>query len=81
MQVSLATTDEDYAAENRQYEIESKANYEAYSRMVQTYENNNTKPYELLWERCNKAIKSKIKARLDYIKIKDKPITLLITIK
>jgi hypothetical protein len=48
MQVSLATTDEDCAAENRQYEIESKANYETYSKMVQTYENNNTKPYVLL---------------------------------
>ena len=32
MQVSIATTDEDCTAENRQYEIEFKADYESYSK-------------------------------------------------
>ena len=78
MQVSLATTDEDHSAENRQYEIEFKADYDAFGKRVQTYENNNTKAYEeLLWERCNKAMKNKIEARSDYVKIKNNPITLL----
>ena len=81
-QVSLATTDEDHSAENRQYEIEFKADYDAFGKRVQTYENNNTKAYEeLLWERCNKAMKNKIEARSDYVKIKNNPITLLISIK
>ncbi len=41
----------------------------------------NAKAYTLLWERCDKAMKNKIKARLDYIKIKNNPIKLLIVIK
>jgi len=35
----------------------------------------------LLWERCYKAMKNKIEERLDYIKIENNPITLLIAIK
>ena len=31
------------SAKNRQYEIEFKADYDAYSKRVQTFENNNTK--------------------------------------
>ena len=82
-QVSLATTDEDHSAENRQYEIEYKADYNAYSKRVQTYENNNNKACVLLWERCNKAMKNKIEARSAQItiKIKNNPLTLLIAIK
>ena len=81
MQASLATTNEEHSAENRQYEIEFKADYDAYSKRALPYENNNTKAYELLWERCNKAMKNKIEARSDYVKIKNNPITLLISIK
>jgi hypothetical protein len=81
MQVSLATTDEDCTAANQQYEIKFKANYDDCSKRVQTYENNNTNACALLWERCNKAMKNKIEVRLDYIKIKNNPITLLIAIK
>ena len=81
MQVSIATTEEDHAAENRQYEIEFKADYDTYSKRVQAYENNNTKAYALLWERCNKAMKNKIEARSDYNRIKNNPITLLMAIK
>jgi hypothetical protein len=81
MQVSIATTEEDRAAENRQYEIEFKADYDTYSKRVQAYENNNTKAYALLWERCNKAMKNKIEARSDYNRIENNPITLLMAIK
>ena len=84
MQVSIATTEEDRTAENRQYEIEFKADYDTYSKRVQAYENNNTKAYALLWERCNKAMKNKIEARSNYNRynrIKNNPITLLMAIK
>jgi hypothetical protein len=81
MQVSIATTEEDRAAENRQYEIEFKDDYDTYSNRVQAYENNNTKAYALLWERCNKAMKNKIEARSDYNRIENNPITLLMSIK
>jgi hypothetical protein len=79
MQVSIATTEEDRAAENRQYEIEFKADYDTYSKGVQAYENNFTKAYALLWERCNKAMKNKIKASSNYKRCD--PITLLMAIK
>jgi hypothetical protein len=38
--------------------------------MVQTYENNNTKPYVLLWERHNKAIK--VRSKQDWITLKSR---------
>ena len=34
----------------------------------------------LLWERSSRTMKNKIKARSDYIKIKNNPITLLVAI-
>ena len=52
--------------ENRQFEIEFKADYDIYSKRMQTYENNRTKAYALLWERCAKAMKNKVEARSDY---------------
>jgi hypothetical protein len=76
-----STTEEDRAAENRQYEIEFKADYDTYIKRAQAYANNNTKAYALLWERCNKAMKNKIKVRSDYNRIKNNPITLLMAIK
>jgi hypothetical protein len=81
MQVSIATTEEDRTAENRQYEIEFKANYYTYSKRVQAYENNNTKAYALLWEKCSKVMKNKIEARSDYNRIENNPIKLLMAIK
>jgi hypothetical protein len=48
---------------------------------AQAYENNNSKAYALLWERCNKAMKNKIEARSNYNRIEDNPITLLMAIK
>ena len=81
MQVSRASTEEVRAVEGRQFEIEFKANYDTYSKRVQTYENNKTKAYALFWERCAKAMKNKIEARSDYHKIKNDPIELLKAIK
>jgi hypothetical protein len=78
------STDEDETVqknENRQFEIEFKADYNVYSKRMQTYENNRTKAFALLWERCAKAMKNKIEARSDYDKIKNDPILLLKAIK
>ena len=54
MQVSVATDDDTKAAESRQYEIEFKADYDGYRARVLALENNKTKAYALLWERCSK---------------------------
>ena len=78
------STSEDEAVrnnENRQFEIEFKADYDIYSKRMQTYENNRTKAYALLWERCAKAMKNKVEARSDYNIIKNDPILLLKAIK
>ena len=48
---------------------------------MQVYENNLTKAYALLWERCAKAMKNKIEARSDYKMIKSNPILLLMAVK
>ena len=82
MQVSSKTDEEaTCTAKNCQFEIEFKADYDAYSKRVQTYENNKIKAYALLWERCAKAMKNKIEARSDYVRIKNDPIELLKAIK
>ena len=67
--------------ENRQYEIEFKADYDAYSKRLQTFDNNKIKAYALLWERCAKAMKNKIESRSDYDTIRNDPILLLKAIK
>jgi hypothetical protein len=46
-----------------------------------TYDNNQTKAYGLLWERCAKAMKNKIEARADFGSMKNDPIELLKSIK
>ncbi|KAI2510062.1 Reverse transcriptase (RNA-dependent DNA polymerase) [Fragilaria crotonensis] len=81
MQVSGKTDEEIRAIENKQYEIEFKSDYDTYRKRMQVYENNLTKAYALLWERCAKAMKNKIEARSDYDKIKNNPILLLKAIK
>jgi hypothetical protein len=81
MQVSEESDEEIRMIENRQFEIEFKADYDKYSNRVQVYENNKVKAYALLWERCAKAMKNKIEARIDYQKIRNNPIELLKGIK
>ena len=81
MQVSEESDEEIRVIENRQFEIEFKAEYDKYSNRVQVYENNKVKAYALLWERCAKAMKNKIEARIDYQKIRNNPIELLKGIK
>ncbi len=68
-------------AKNCQFEIEFKADYDAYSKRVQTFENNETKAYAQTWERCANTMKNKIKPRSDYDKIKNNLIEQLKAIK
>ena len=82
MQVSKDKDDAVRTIENRQYEIEFNSDYDTYRKRVQVYENNLTKSYALLWERCAKAMKNnKIEARSDYESIRNDPINLLKAIK
>ncbi len=78
------SSDEDETVQknkNCQYEIEFKADYDLYSKRLQTFENNKIKAYALLWKRCAKAMKNKIESRSDYDKIKNDPILLVKAIK
>ena len=82
MQVSLATEDVIREAENRQFEIEFKSDYDTYSKRKEVYTNNKTKSYALLWERCTKGMKNKIEAITDFEpRIKTDPIELLKSIR
>ena len=69
------------ALEDKQFEIEFKADYDVYRKRLQILENNQTKAYALLWERCAKSMKNKIESRSDFDKIKNNPIALLKSIK
>jgi len=68
--------------ENKQYEMEFKLDYEDYRERVKAYKLNQSKAYALLWERCTKPMKHKIKGRKNFIKtILNNPINLLKAIK
>ncbi|KAI2502242.1 hypothetical protein MHU86_12214 [Fragilaria crotonensis] len=81
MQVSGEEDETVRTIENKQFEIEFKSDYDTYRKRMQVYENNLTKAYALLWERCTKAMKNKIEARSDYELIRNDPIKLLKAIK
>ncbi|MGL6008756.1 MAG: hypothetical protein ACRC1D_04795, partial [Culicoidibacterales bacterium] len=81
MRFSQNETESIQKNEDRQFEIEFMADYDAYSKRVQTFQNNKVKAYALLWERCAKAMKNKIESRADYVNIKNDPVTLLKAIK
>jgi hypothetical protein len=69
-------------AEDRQFEIEFKAEYDAFMKRKQALEVNMTKAYAFLWDQCTKGMQSKIEARSDFTStVKDDPIELLKAIK
>ena len=68
--------------ENRQFEMEFKAEYDAYMRRKQALETNMSKAYAFLWEQCSKGMQSKIEARSNFtLEVKGNPIELLKAIK
>ena len=82
--LKFSTADEpnEKEAQNKQFEIEFKSDYDRYNIRVEAYKKNQGKAYAFLWERCSKGMKDKIQSRSDYsIQIKDNPIELLKAIK
>jgi hypothetical protein len=50
------------ATKNKHFEMEFKADYDAYCKIVLTLENNKMKAYALFWERCTKGMKNKLES-------------------
>jgi hypothetical protein len=69
------------AIQNKQFEMEFKADYDAYRKRVLALENNKTKAYALFWERCTKGMKNKLESRVDFDTLENDPIELLKAIK
>ena len=68
--------------ENRQYELEYKADLDEFMRRKRAYNDNLYKAYALIWERCAKAMQNKIESMSNYtIAIYNDPIELLKAIK
>ena len=82
MQYSIATVPKAREAENKQFEIQFKAEYNEYHKRIRIYDNNKAAAYALIWERCARGMKDKIEARTEFqAKIYDNPIELLLAIK
>ena len=83
LQVSLIPGDDEdtvrqRTAEDRQFEIKFKEDLSRYRKRVDDYEDNLTKAYALIWERCTKAMQNKIANTTDFDDIiYDNPIELL----
>ena len=70
------------AQEDRQFELEYKADLDEFMRRRRAYDANLFKAYALIWERCAKAMQNKIMAISDFeSKIYNDPIELLIAVK
>jgi hypothetical protein len=82
LECSKNTNEDVKTAENRQYEIEFKAEFDAYMKLKQSLEMNTSKAYAFLWEQCAKAMQNKIESSPKYETIiKGNPIELLKAIK
>ena len=69
-------------AEDKQFEIEFKSEYDVFTKRKQALEMNLSKAYSFIWDQCAKSLQNKIEARSDYISIiKGNPINLLKAIK
>ena len=68
--------------EQKQYELKYQQQLSGYTEKIETYNNNRERAYGLLWNRCNKAMQSKLENRSEFeSKIKGNPIELLKAIK
>ena len=69
-------------AANKQFDIEFKAEYDAYMKRKQSYETNKAKAYAFLWEQCAKGMQSKIESGETFsLKVINNPVDLLLMIK
>jgi hypothetical protein len=82
LQLSAAIEDTKIKQENRQHELEYKANLDEFMRRKRSYDDNLFKAYALIWERCAKAMQNKIMARSNFEnEIYNDPIKLLNAVK
>eukprot|EP00978_Attheya_sp_CCMP212_P016785 scaffold44262_cov52-Attheya_sp.AAC.7 len=79
--VSKASDPSDKVQEQKQFDMEFNADYEEFRKRIRTYNNNLTKSYVLIWERCTKAMQNKIQLRMDLDTIENDPIELLKAVK
>jgi hypothetical protein len=79
---STNADDEIKKTEDKQFEMEFRAELAESMKRTSTYVNNTYSAYALLWERCAKAMQSKIAPRSDYDStVFNDPIALLQAIK
>ena len=82
LSISLSVDEGVKMAEDKQFEIEFKAEFEAFTKRKQAMETNLTKAYAFLWDQCARSLQNKIEARADFLSdIKGNPIELLKAIK
>jgi len=82
LRVSLISDDDEEKRENRQFELNYKAEFDEYMKQKRAFEENCYKSYAEIWARCNMAMKSKIESRKDYeSEVYNKPVKLLEAIK
>ena len=82
LKLSTATDPVIISAETKQFELTFKAKLDAEIKREEIYNNNKTKAYSLIWERCMQAMQSKIEQRTDFdTKLYNNPIELIKAIK
>ena len=82
LKLSTTTDPVIISAETKQFELTFKAKLDAAVKRKEIYNNNKTKAYSLIWERCTQAMQSKIKQRTDFdTKLYNNPIELIKVIK
>eukprot|EP00978_Attheya_sp_CCMP212_P009120 scaffold21484_cov55-Attheya_sp.AAC.2 len=68
-------------AEAEQFGMEFRADYDQWCKRICMYEDNCTKSYALIWERCAKALQNKLQSRSDFDSTENDPIELLKAVK
>ena len=82
LQVSLSSDEDEKKGENRQYELDYKAEYDEYMKRKREFVENKYKSYAELWARCNRTMQAKLEARTDYeSEVYNNPINLIKAIK
>ena len=66
LSISLSVDEGVKMAEDKQFEIEFKAEFEAFTKRKQAMETNLTKAYAFLWDQCARSLQNKIEARTDF---------------
>ena len=82
LKTSNKSNADEKARENKQFELEYKAELDEAMKRKRTYQDNEYKAYALIWQRCAKAMQNRLLQRKDYQStIYNNPIQLLKAIK